>query len=121
MPKRRAVGVATANRFDARSTEAVSAARRLVGLAQHQMADGALALDCFRRQLDEVAVVATLPAGSLRVREPVAALAVQPLQEGRAVRLEHVDSTSEFSKTRQYRKRQGRRSGAAVLSVVVLR
>ena len=67
MPTRRAVGVAEANRLDARPTEAVSASQRLEWLAQHQVADGALALDNFRRRLDEVAVVASLPVDSLSV------------------------------------------------------
>ena len=67
VPTRRAVGVAEAKRQDAHSTEAVPAARRLVGLAQHQVADGALALHCFGRRLDEVAIVASLPVDSLSV------------------------------------------------------
>ena len=37
VPTCRAVGVAEANRLDTRPTEAVPAARRLVGLAQHQL------------------------------------------------------------------------------------
>ena len=101
MPTRRAVGVAEANGLDARPTEAVPAARRLVGLAQHQVADGALALDSFRRRLDKVAVVASLPVGSLSASLWLRLLGSRSRKDGKYVwRRCHVDSATSIQQNK---------------------